>query len=134
MEILYIIIILMGMNILRVASLILIPNKLKAINVTSWASEGITPDLNSGRWVMLSKPNKLSFYFTAAFGGRLDTKDRTFKKGAAPLFCNYITKEVTWNQLALPCKRKDEEHFIGLIIYNIFLLPFNLATNKARIK
>ncbi|MFY4857617.1 hypothetical protein ACOTVL_04070 [Aliarcobacter butzleri] len=133
MEILYILLFLGAINGIRIVGLIFIPNKLK-INVTSWASEGITPDLNSGRWVMLSKPNKLSFYFTLAFGGRLDTKNRTFKKGGGPFFCNYITKEVTWNQLALPCKRKGEEHFIGLIIYNIFLLPFNLATNKARIK
>lgn len=133
MEILCILLFLGAINGIRIVGLIFIPNKLQT-NVTSWAGEGITPDLNSGRWVMLSNPNKFSFYLTAAFGGRINTKKRIFKKGDGPLFCNHITKEVPWNQLSLPCKRKGEEHFIGLIIYNIFLLPFNLATNKARIK
>ena len=133
MEILNIFLFLGVMNAIRIIGLIFIPNKLKT-NVTSWAGEGITPDLNSGRWVMLSKPNKFSFYLTAAFGGRINTKKRIFKKGDGPLFCNHITKEVPWNQLSLPCKRIGEEHFIVLIMYNSILLPFNLVTNKARMK
>ena len=36
--------------------------------VTSWASEGVTPDLNPGRWVQLGDATKTNFLKTGLLG------------------------------------------------------------------
>ncbi len=40
------------------------------VKVTTWAPNGITPDLNPGRWVMLGGPSRLNYILSGLPGGK----------------------------------------------------------------
>lgn len=106
----------------------------KEIEVVSWADVGKKPDLNSGRWVMLSRPHKFSFYLTFTFLGSFNTKNKVKFTKSNSSYTNYISKKIKWANLSLPYKRFSEENYFVTIIYNLTIFPLNLLTNKARIK
>ncbi len=44
----------------------------KVMRVTSWAEEGVVPDLNPGRWVQLGGPTRWNFIKTGLWGGKFE--------------------------------------------------------------
>jgi RHS repeat-associated protein len=73
--------------------------------VTSWAEEGIIPDLSPGRWVQLGKPTKWNFFKTGLGGAKGDfTKKFPFFKtepSNVP-FSNSVTGELPASSLKWP--------------------------------
>lgn len=73
--------------------------------VTSWADEGITPDLNPGRWVQLGEGNKFDFWKTGLSGPKGQFTNRfpylKFEKSKVP-FNNKITDNVSPSSLQWP--------------------------------
>jgi RHS repeat-associated protein len=75
------------------------------VKVTSWASEGITPDLNPGRWVQLGEATPVNFLKTGLPGpkGFLQSSPPFLKiEGSTVPFSNFITGEVPANSLQRP--------------------------------
>jgi len=73
--------------------------------VTSWADEGITPDLNSGRWVQLGEPTKLSFWMTGLPGPKAWIGKKfpfiRLEKSKVP-YNNSVTADIPASQLQWP--------------------------------
>jgi hypothetical protein len=73
--------------------------------LTSWASEGITPDLNLGRWVQLGDATKANFWKTGLLGPKatLQSKAPFLKiEGSKVPFANSITETVPTSSLQWP--------------------------------
>lgn len=51
----------------------------KLVQVTSWAKEGIMPDLSSGRWVMKGGASWSNYVRTGLPGGKIHMGDRPLK-------------------------------------------------------
>jgi len=86
------------------------------VQVTSWAEEGITPDLNPGRWVQLGGSTKLNLLLTGLPGPKL------ILEGEAPFirlqrsrvsFENSITDEVPASVLSWPQGVEFWKGFLG---------------------
>ena len=69
--------------------------------VTSWADEGITPDLNPGRWVVEGKATKLNFFKTGLWGPKTSKKFPFVQKSKVP-FKNSITDDVPSSSVVSP--------------------------------
>lgn len=73
--------------------------------VTSWADEGITPDLQSGRWVMLGEKTKWNYWRSGLPGGKIlkSNKFPWFKyEGNQTKFDNSITASIPASQVRWP--------------------------------
>jgi RHS repeat-associated protein len=73
--------------------------------VTSWASEGVTPDLNPGRWVQLGDATKTNFWRTGLPGPKAILQNEfPFLKieGSKVPFANSITESVPTSSLKWP--------------------------------
>ena len=73
--------------------------------VTSWADEGITPDLNPGRWVQLGDPTKWNFFKTGLGGPKIYRTDQFpffTKQSSRVPFANSVTDEVPASSLQWP--------------------------------
>ena len=75
------------------------------VRVTSWAEEGITPDLNPGRWVQLGDPTKVNFWRTGLPGPKGTFIDEfpylKIQRSKVP-FTNSITDDVPAASLQWP--------------------------------
>ena len=69
----------------------------KTVTVTSWAAPGITPELNSGRWVVKGNATRFNYFKTGLWGPRLDgfSFSRGVPFGKAPS----ITGQISADQL-----------------------------------
>ena len=77
----------------------------KLKTVTSWADEGITPDLNPGRWVQLGEATKTNFWKTGLPGPKAWLEKKfpflRMEKSKVP-FTNSITDDIPASQLQWP--------------------------------
>lgn len=69
--------------------------------MTSWAEKGITPDLNSGRWVMKGEATKSNYIRTGLIGPKSSNKFPFIKNSNVP-FNNLITSEMPANKVVWP--------------------------------
>ena len=85
-------------------------NKLDCVSpittrVTSWADEGIVPDLNPGRWVVKGGPSKWNYWKTGLAGPKVSFQNKypffKVKKSKAD-FSNFKTDELPSTSLKLP--------------------------------
>ncbi len=76
-------------------------NGSKLKTVTSWADEGITPDLNPGRWVQLGEATKTNFWKTGLPGPKLHLSPLKLDSSKVP-FSNSITGQVPASSLQWP--------------------------------
>jgi RHS repeat-associated protein len=77
----------------------------KLRTVTSWADEGITPDLKPGRWVQLGEATKTNFWKTGLPGPKayLEPKPPFLRLESSKVpFTNSITSEVPASSLKWP--------------------------------
>lgn len=77
--------------------------------VTSWAEEGITPDLNPGRWVMKGDATKWNFAKTGLWGPKTSKQFPFVKKSNVP-FKNSVTDDVPTSNV-VPPKTTPKEPF-----------------------
>ena len=77
----------------------------KTTQVTSWGDKGITPDLDSGRWVMKGGPTKVNFWKSGLPGPKVVRSNEfpffRIQKSQAD-FSNFTTGEVPTSSLKLP--------------------------------
>jgi hypothetical protein len=77
----------------------------KLRTVTSWATKGITPDLNPGRWVMLGRPTILNFILSGLAGPKAFPSSRfpflRFEWVRVP-FSNSVTGNLPQSALQWP--------------------------------
>lgn len=73
----------------------------KLKTVTSWADEGITPDLNPGRWVQLGEATKWNFLKTGLPGPKVTVVPPSYAPSKVP-FSNSITDQVPASSLQWP--------------------------------
>ena len=81
------------------------PSVNRMVIVTSWADEGITPDLQSGRWVMLGEKTKWNYWRSGLPGGKIlkSNKFPWFKyEGNQTKFDNSITASIPASQVRWP--------------------------------
>lgn len=87
----------------------------RMVTVTSWADEGITPDLNPGRWVQLGGPTRTNFWLTGLPGGKAYVQPKwpflRYDPSRVP-FENYITSQVPASSLQWP---KGWEKWKGIL-------------------
>jgi len=69
--------------------------------VTSWADEGITPDLNPGRWVQLGEATTPNFWKTGLPGPKLTLNPLKLEGSKVP-FSNSVTGQVPASSLQWP--------------------------------
>ena len=73
--------------------------------MTSWGDKGITPDLDSGRWVMKGGPTKVNFWKSGLPGPKVVRSNEfpffRIQKSQAD-FSNFTTGEVPTSSLKLP--------------------------------
>jgi hypothetical protein len=69
--------------------------------VTSWADEGITPDLNPGRWVQLGEATKTNFWKTGLPGPKLHLSPLKLEFPSVP-FSNSVTGQLPASSLQWP--------------------------------
>jgi hypothetical protein len=69
--------------------------------VTSWADEGITPDLNPGRWVQLGEATTSNFWRTGLPGPKLTLNPLKLEGSKVP-FSNSVTGQVPASSLQWP--------------------------------
>lgn len=72
----------------------------ETVTVTSWASEGITPDLNPGRWVMKGGPTWANYIKTGLWGPQFEPGVGFFTSEVP--FANSITGEIEETSLRWP--------------------------------
>jgi hypothetical protein len=73
--------------------------------VTSWADEGITPDLNPGRWVQLGDATKTNFWRTGLPGPKVHISLKppsVSVQGSKVPFTNSITDDIPTSSLQWP--------------------------------
>jgi hypothetical protein len=73
--------------------------------VTSWADEGITPDLNPGRWVQMGDATNWNFIKTGLGGPKIYRTDKFpffTKESSRVPFANSVTGEVPTSSLRWP--------------------------------
>jgi hypothetical protein len=77
------------------------PSASTTTKVTSWASEGATPDLNPGRWVMVGDASRWNFLKSGLIGAKITLNPFSYESANVP-FTNYITAEVEKDLLKWP--------------------------------
>ena len=84
------------------------PAKQRLVQVTSWAGQGLDPDLNPGRWVQIGGPTVSNFIKTGLWGGKFEFGfTRSFPwifrwTSSNVPFSNYITEFVSTTNLVWP--------------------------------
>ena len=73
----------------------------RLVEVTSWADEGITPDLNPGRWVQLGGPSRLNFWRTGLPGPKLTFNPLSISRSKVA-FDNHVTGMIERRSLQWP--------------------------------
>lgn len=73
----------------------------KLKTVTSWADEGITTDLNPGRWVQLGEATKWNFFKTGLPGPKVTVVPPSYAPSKVP-FPNSVTGQVRASSLQWP--------------------------------
>jgi hypothetical protein len=71
------------------------------VRVTSWASKGVTPDLNPGRWVMVGEATRFNYFNTYLWGPKIDTGPLRLREGTVPI-TNFITGEIPKSSVGWP--------------------------------
>jgi len=81
------------------------------VQVSSWADRGVTPDLNSGRWVMLGGPTLVNYYSTGLAGGKFFTSWPIWERSTVSV-TNVITRLMFVDDLISPT---NAEPYLGYI-------------------
>ena len=91
----------------------------ECVTVTSWASEGIKPDLKPGRWVMLGKPTLWNFIKTGLWGPKATLLPPKLTRSNVP-FTNSITGQVPKSSLQWP---SGWEFIKGILGQRVIKIP-----------
>ena len=70
------------------------------VRVTSWAGEGIAPDLNAGRWAMLGDASAPNYLGTGLWGPSYSAEAGFYSNASS--FANSITGEIEASRLSWP--------------------------------
>jgi hypothetical protein len=84
----------------------------RMVQVTSWAKEGITPDLTSGRWVQIGEPTKLNFLKTGLTGPKMFVEGGIRLENSNVPYSNFVTGKVPENSIQWP---KGAEFWKGVL-------------------